>query len=215
MATLRLGGATMKNWVVLFARTGTEERLVRTLKEKLDAGGYLPFVPTKEMPYRSRSVVYKIRKPLFPGYVFIQTEVEPSLIVDKLDVALKGIKDIYSILHYGDDKKDVMLREGGRLYWEHLFDADFCVVASVGFIEIINMPQSFPNLNYVVSTNGSILNKDIFRHIVGNDWLVCVSIHGLEDTHNVYTKSNNFNNVVRFIDMLSGRVRMHILLCIK
>jgi len=44
----------MKNWVVLFARTGSEEKLVQTLKEQLDAEKYLPFVPTKEMPYRSR-----------------------------------------------------------------------------------------------------------------------------------------------------------------
>ena len=107
----------MKNWVVLFARTGSEEELVQTLKKKLDAEEYLPFVPTKEMSHRSRSVVYKIRKPLFPGYVFVQTEIEPGLIADKLEVALKGIKDIYSILHYGDDKKDVVFREGERLYW--------------------------------------------------------------------------------------------------
>jgi len=125
----------MKNWVVLFARTGSEEKLVQTLKERLNAEDYLPFVPTKEMPYRSRGIVYKIRKPLFPGYVFVQTEIEPNLIEEKLAKALENVKDIYSILHYGDDKKDVVLREEERLHWEHLFDADFCVVGSVGFIE--------------------------------------------------------------------------------
>jgi len=45
------------------------------------------------------------------------------------------VKDIYSILHYGDDERDVVIREGERLYWERLFDADFCVVGSIGFIE--------------------------------------------------------------------------------
>ena len=125
----------MKNWVVLLARTGSEEKLVQTLKEELDVEEYLPFVPMKEMPYRRQGVVHRIRKPLFPGYVFVQTGIGPTLVADKLEVNLKGIKDIYSILHYGDDKKDVVLCEGERLYWERLFEADFCVVGSVGFIE--------------------------------------------------------------------------------
>jgi len=131
---LRPGGKSMKNWVVLFARTGSEEKLVNTLKGKLNVEEYLPFVPTKETPYRRKGVLHKVRKPLFPGYVFVQTEVEPSQIVDRVEATLKSVRDAYTILHYGDDKKDVVLREGERLYWERLFDADFCVVGSVGFI---------------------------------------------------------------------------------
>ena len=125
----------MENWVVLFARTGSEEKLVQMLKERLSPEEYLPFVPTKEVPYRSKSVIYKERRPLFPGYVFVQTGIEPGLIADRLAKALRNMKDIYSILHYGDDEKDVVIREEGRLHWERLFDADFCVVGSVGFIE--------------------------------------------------------------------------------
>jgi transcriptional antiterminator NusG len=45
------------------------------------------------------------------------------------------MKCVYSLLHYGDNKKDVAVREEERSYWERLFDADFCVVGSVGFIE--------------------------------------------------------------------------------
>jgi len=48
----------MKNWVVLLARTGSEEKLVQTLKEALDAEEYLPFVSTKEVPYRSKGVIH-------------------------------------------------------------------------------------------------------------------------------------------------------------
>jgi len=125
----------MKNWVVVFARTGLEEKLVQIIREKLDTEEYLPFVPMKEMPYRSKGVVHKIRKPLFPGYVFVQTEIEPILVAEKLSLALKNTRDFYSILHYGDNEKDVVVREEERLYWERLFDADFCVVGSVGFIE--------------------------------------------------------------------------------
>jgi transcriptional antiterminator NusG len=98
----------MKNWVTLFARTGFEEKLKDVLKENLNAEEFLPFVPVKETPYRNRGVIHKIRKPLFPGYIFIQTGIAPDLIADRLAAALRNIEErehIYSILHYGDDRK--------------------------------------------------------------------------------------------------------------
>jgi len=127
----------MKNWVILFARTGSEEKLKNMLKENLDSDDFLPFVPVKETPYRNRSVVHKERKPLFPGYIFIQTGIAPDLIADRLSETLKNIErneQIYSILHYGEDKKDMVVREEERLYWARLFDENFCITGSVGFI---------------------------------------------------------------------------------
>ena len=125
----------MKNWVILFAKTGYEENVIQILLEKLDTEEFLPFVPSKETPYRNKGIIHKKRKPLFPGYIFIQTEVESELIAKKLKTALKDTKDIYSLLHYGSDKNDVAVRESERLYWERLFDADYCITGSVGFIE--------------------------------------------------------------------------------
>jgi len=127
----------MKNWVILFARTGSEEKLRDTLKASLNAD-YLPFVPVKETPYRSKGVIHKVPKPLFPGYIFIQTGIEPDLIADKLEAALRdvgGNKHLYSILHYGDNKKDVVVRDDERVHWERLFNEDFCIKGSVGIIE--------------------------------------------------------------------------------
>ena len=128
----------MKNWVVLFARTGSEEELKNILSENLNADEFLPFVPTREASYRKKGITQKIRKPLFPGYIFIQTGIDAGLIADNLKIALsdiKGVKHIYSILHYGNDKKDVVVREEERSYWERLFDEDFCIGGSVGVIE--------------------------------------------------------------------------------
>ena len=114
--------------------------MVRVLREILNADEYLPFLPVKEMSRRSRGVIRKERKLLFPGYVFIQTEIEGSSIAEKLksdltDTTGKWYEDIYKILHNGDNKKDVAIREKERLYWERLFNSDFCVTGSVGFIE--------------------------------------------------------------------------------
>ena len=128
----------MKKWVVLFARTGLEEELKEMLRENLNAGKFLPFVPTREASYKRKSITQIVRKPLFPGYIFIQTGIEAGLIADNLKMTLNNIKEtkhIYSILHYGNDKKDVVVREEERSYWERLFDENFCIQGSIGVIE--------------------------------------------------------------------------------
>jgi len=127
----------MKNWVILFVKTGSEDRLTRMLKEKLNADEYLPFLPFKEMPYRKKGIVSKKRELLFPSYIFIQTKIEANLVAEKLELALMNIasqKDIYFILNYGD-KKDVVIRKKERFYWERFLNSDFCVTGSVGFIQ--------------------------------------------------------------------------------
>jgi transcriptional antiterminator NusG len=128
----------VKNWVILFVQTGLEEKLTRSLKEKLNADEFLPFLPAKEAPRRSKGVIYKERRTLFPGYIFIQTEIETGLIAEKLEAALKDAawpEGVYSLLHYGDNKKDVTIRANERQYWERLFDEDFCIRGSIGIIE--------------------------------------------------------------------------------
>ena len=128
----------MKNWVVLFAPTGSEEKLVSKLKQKLNANVYLPFVPYKETPRSRKGVFTKERKVLFPGYIFVQTEIDAGSIAGNLyhDIRISGAqRDIYKILHYGDNKKDVALREHERQEWMQFFGEDFTVEGSVGFIE--------------------------------------------------------------------------------
>ena len=129
----------MTNWVILFARTGAEEKILFTLKEKLNAGEYLPFLPTKETLFRSRGVISKVRRILFPGYIFIKTEIEAASIAEKLNLSLtdtnnRQLENVYSILHYGSNEKDVAVRKRERLYWERLLDSDFCVRGSTGVI---------------------------------------------------------------------------------
>jgi len=128
----------MKNWIILFVRTGSEKKLLQMLNECLNSGEYLPFLPVKESSRRSKGVIYKEFKLLFPGYVFIQTEIEALLIAENLKSALTNIaerKDIFSILYYGNNKKDVVMREKERLHWERLLDSNFCVKGSAGIIE--------------------------------------------------------------------------------
>jgi transcriptional antiterminator NusG len=143
----------MKNWVILFVKTGAEEQVLHTLKHKLGPSEYLPFIPLKEAPRISRGIVTKVRKRLFPGYVFIQSPINADLIAGKLQQIITDVvqhKDIYSLLHYGANKKDVVLREKERRYWERLFDDDFCITGSVGFFEG----------DKIVITSGALMGKE-------------------------------------------------------
>ena len=127
----------INNWVVLFARTGSEEELEGMLRENLSVSEFLPFVPKREVSYKRKGITQIVRKPLFPGYIFLQTGMEANLIADNVKIALSNIrenKNIYSLLHYGHDKKDVVVRDEERSYWERLFDENFCIKGSIGII---------------------------------------------------------------------------------
>ena len=129
----------MDNWVILFVRTGTEEELVVTLRNRLNAKEYFPFFPAKELPYKTKGIFRKVRMPLFPGYLFIKTAIEPQSIAGNLKAVLREDddfpNDIFRLLHYGKDKNNVVVRESERIFWENLLDADFCIGESKGIIE--------------------------------------------------------------------------------
>ena len=127
----------MTNWVIVFVRTGSEKKLVGKLKNILNREEYLPFFPVKEAPYRSKGVVTKINKSLFPGYVFIETKIEPKLIAKNLRPVLlenNCNKDIIKLLHYGSNINDVIVRDEERMQWGKLLDSDHRVSGSVGYI---------------------------------------------------------------------------------
>ena len=121
----------------MFVRTGSEEKVVRILKNILNTEEYLPFIPIKESHHRNKGVVTKDRKIMFPGYVFIQTTINPTLISETLALKLQIVsnKNVYSLLHYGDDKNDVVVHENEHHHLESMLDDEFCITGSTGFIE--------------------------------------------------------------------------------
>ena len=140
----------MKNWVVLATRAGSEQKAIGILKDDLEACGFIPFAPIKEKAQRQKGVITKKAVQMFPGYVLLQTELEASQIMDELRLGLRRDTEsenrrIISILHYGDDKQDVVMREAELLVLERLLNDDFCFKGSVGFIvgdkiEIVSGP---------------------------------------------------------------------------
>jgi len=127
----------MDNWVVTFVKTGSEAKVIKILEPKLDKELFMLFLPTKVEPLKAKGIWRETIKLLFPGYIFARAKIKPDLIASVLNPILDGMKSSHSVirlLHYGDDKKSVAMRERERKFLEQLLDSNHCIVGSKGFI---------------------------------------------------------------------------------
>lgn len=76
---------------------------------------------------------------------------------------------------------------------------------------VLRLPFCFPNLNYVISTNGTIkLSHTLLDALTDGNWLVSISIHGNEKTHNAYTETEKFKIVIENLKLLSQCTTVHV-----
>ena len=127
----------LDNWVVLLVRTASTGKMLRVLKKRLDCTPFTPFVPTKEEILKKNGVWVTRVKPLFSGYIFVRTQAEPNDIaveLNKLLVEQKKVGSFIHLLHYGNDKKNVVIRKRERILLEQLMNSENCVESSTGRI---------------------------------------------------------------------------------
>jgi len=130
---------------VLFVRTGSEERLVEKLKEKLDNEKLIPFVLKKTCIRRRRGIKTQFKSLCFPGYVFIESAIEPKDFLNDFWNVISGIDGIYKILNYGD-KTDIAIHEDERAVMDVIFGEDYC----------IDVPKIFKEGDSVVVISGAL-----------------------------------------------------------
>lgn len=120
---------------MLYVRTASEERVLSALRQRLNADVYTPFIPRKVWPHIKKRIVKKEIKICFPGYVFIRSYKDVNDSRQELQAVKYGIQEAYYFLYYGNDKHDISLRENERAYIERLLNAEYCMDASIGFVE--------------------------------------------------------------------------------
>jgi len=124
------------NWHVLFVRNGSEEQVVDRLKTLLDNEAYTPFIPMKEYPQKRNGMKTKGRKVCFPGgYIFLRSDANAIEIIKDITLIAGNMSEFYRLLHYGDNKADIAMRDYERQSIERLLDEDFCMTSSIGFYE--------------------------------------------------------------------------------
>lgn len=97
-------------WYVLFTRTGREEIAEKILKKHLDNALFLPFIPMSETIFRCSGHIKKELKPLFPSYVFIESNLPSIEMINKTKKLIFYSKDIIRYLKY-EDTGDIAMRE--------------------------------------------------------------------------------------------------------
>lgn len=124
----------MLYWYVLHVKTGYEEKTADVLKRILGSSCYLPFVPMIEKAHKQNRVFSAVKKVIFPGYVFLQSESAGNVVLKEALPLIIRIKEIYKFLNYGE-KTDIVMHENERIALEKLLGPYFFLEGSSGSIE--------------------------------------------------------------------------------
>ena len=123
----------MTYWYVLFVRTGSEVKIKMSLEKILNTGHFVPFIPMTQNKVKFSGKVKKEKKAMFPGYVFIETNISSVEFKSAIYSARFYVKDIIRILRYGRTF-DIVVKESEREMLTGLLNNTYCVESSVGII---------------------------------------------------------------------------------
>lgn len=128
-------------WYVLFVRTNSERRVMRDVADFAKTNKLVEdielFIPESEYYYRNKKFreignQYR-RRPLFPGYVFVETNLTASKFLTVFNQFIYDSADIIKLLRYGDAGEIAVTLEERRRF-EYLFKGKRCLEHSQGFI---------------------------------------------------------------------------------
>ncbi len=129
-------------WYVLYVKSNTEHRALRSFQKSM-LKKTLPyeietFCPESEKFYKGKHLrtlgkTY-IRRPMFPGYIFVETNMlEDEFRAHSFDIIYNST-DIIRLLRNGNDGS-IALRQDERERLEYLFKGRRCIEHSIGYIE--------------------------------------------------------------------------------
>lgn len=153
-------------WYVLFVKANSEKSVVNDISNFAIANKiqceFEAFVPESEHYFRSKKnrEIGKqyAKRPLFPGYVFIETNLPSQEFIEKFAQYIYNSEDVIKLLRYGNSDQ-IALSEEERQRFEYLFKGKRYLEHSQGYIEGDKVIVTFGPL---VGHEGSI--KHINRH---------------------------------------------------
>lgn len=128
----------MMNWYVLFVKTGFEERIVLEIEKDWAIEKIRPFIPLYDAKFRRNGIELFEKRKLFPGYVFIETDISSNEFCIITHKFIRNSKQIFKLLQYGKNSENERLiavdsQEQKTLM--KLFNTGCCIDISQGFIE--------------------------------------------------------------------------------
>lgn len=123
----------MPSLYVIFVMTGEENYSELFVNKILQNYQVSVFVPIVEKYHRTASEITKQIKVMFPGYIFIESELNDMEIYKEMKIAITSCDDIISMLRYGDSFV-YKLRDQEHTTIKALMNRNYCMEASIGII---------------------------------------------------------------------------------
>ena len=128
-------------WYILYVRSNAEKRVVDDFNRFVAAHAFEdefdPFCPQTEVYFRSKKDKQSGRayrkRPLFPGYVFVETALNAKEFLNIFGSLIYTSQDIIRLLKSGKD--NIALPDEERIRLEFLLKGKRCIDRSVGFID--------------------------------------------------------------------------------
>ncbi|MCM1367587.1 MAG: hypothetical protein NC184_02090 [Roseburia sp.] len=128
-------------WYVLYVRANAEQRVIGDIGRFVKSCGFPyefePFCPETEVYYRGKKGSEQGRtyrkRPLFPGYVFIETNMPSDKFKREFSTYIYNSADIIRMLKQGASG-EISLPSDERMRFEFLLKGKRCLEHSVGYI---------------------------------------------------------------------------------
>ena len=120
-------------WYIFFVRTRSEYQVEQIFKRRLDTEIFRPFVPIQERLFKRAGKIKKEITPLFPGYVFVESELSGRDFLIRTRDLMRVSCAVVGLLRYSDT--EVAMRESERQILLCLCDGGNCIKSSSGIIE--------------------------------------------------------------------------------
>lgn len=124
----------MSNWYIFWVLTGQEKQVEKSMMDQLYDDNIVPFIPMLETLFIRAGKVKKELNIMFPGYVFIESDLESKELRQRTLHFIRSSKDVIGILGYGNSD-EIVVREDERAALMRFYNDNHCIESSMGFIE--------------------------------------------------------------------------------
>ena len=114
-------------WYVFSVRTGSELKIINQLKQESRFENFIPFILKKTSIYRRKGKKTEFEQNCFPGYIFIESSKCADEFRRFLFPVVYRIKDVFKLLHYGEDRSDIVLRHEEREMLSNIFGVNYSI----------------------------------------------------------------------------------------
>lgn len=123
----------MGNWFVFYVKTGKEQTTCDFLNKLINIEESVAFIPQVEMIFKSSKCTSKYLRPMFPGYVFIDSSINERVFVG-LAYKVKRFSNCILKLLGAEDINYMKLSNYEKKFLLGFLNKEFVTESSKGFI---------------------------------------------------------------------------------